>query len=132
MSLNSFLRMADDNHYASVRSFQFHPVHGLCYGAGMDDQIIDPAMAASLHADACRTHPLVGWVVMRDPPDYPGKVTARLVTNDGQSPYVLVADTLGDIHAALPPGLERSDRQPAEPPEVVEIWFAVGDDCAAD
>jgi hypothetical protein len=48
------------------------------------------------------------------------KVTARLVTTNGRSPYVMVADTLGDIHAALPPGLERSDRQPAEPPEVVE------------
>jgi hypothetical protein len=107
------------------QSFQFHPVHGLCYGAGMDDQIIDSAMALSLHTDACRTRPLVGWVVMRDPPDYPGKVTARLVTTDGQSPYVLVAETLAEIQAALPPGLERTERQPAEPPEVVEIWFAM-------
>jgi hypothetical protein len=31
------------------------------------------------------------------------KVTARLVTTNGRSPYVMVADTLGDIHAALPP-----------------------------
>jgi hypothetical protein len=23
----------------------------------------------------------------------------------------------------LPAGLERSDRQPADPPEIVEIWF---------
>ena len=90
----------------------------------MDDQIIDPSMARSLHADARRTRPLVGWVVMRDPPDYPGRVTARLVTTDGQAPYVLVADTLAEIRAALPHGLVRTERQPAEPPEVVEIWFA--------
>jgi hypothetical protein len=35
----------------------------------MDDQIIDAVMARSLHADACRAHPLVGWIVMHDPPD---------------------------------------------------------------
>jgi hypothetical protein len=60
---------------------------------------------------------------MRDPPDYPGRFTARLVTNL-PSRYLLVADTLADIHAALPPNLVCSDRQPANPPEVVEIWFA--------
>jgi hypothetical protein len=97
----------------------------MCYGAGMDDQVIDPAMALSLHADACRTRPLVDWVVMRDPPDYPGKVTAWLIT-DGQSPYVLVADTLGEIQGALPPDLERTERQPADLPEVVEIRFTEG------
>jgi hypothetical protein len=47
----------------------------------MADQIIDAAMALSLHTDACRVHPMVGWIVMRDPPDYPGKFTARLVTD---------------------------------------------------
>jgi hypothetical protein len=39
------------------------------------------------------------------------------------SPYVLVADTLAEIHAQLPPHLVRAGRQPADPPEVVEIWF---------
>ena len=89
----------------------------------MPDQIIDAAMARALHVDACRTSTLVGWVVMRDPPDYPGKVTARLVT-DAPTGYVLVADTMGELHAALPPGLARSDRQPADLPEVVEVWFS--------
>ena len=88
----------------------------------MTDQIIDVAMALSLHADMCRTRSLVGWVVMKDPPDYPGRFTARLVT-DAQTPYVLVADTLAEIHAALPAKLVRSERQPADLPEVVEIWF---------
>jgi hypothetical protein len=39
--------------------------------------------------------------------------------------YVLIGDALAEIHAALPPGLERTERQPAEPPAMVEIWFAV-------
>ena len=89
----------------------------------MADQIIDAAMARSLHLDACRTRALAGWVVMRDAPDYPDKVIARLVT-DGPSPYLLLADTLAEIQAQLPPHLVRTARQPADPPEVVEIWFS--------
>ncbi len=65
-------------------------------------------MAQSLQADASRTHPIVGWIVMRDPPDYPGQVIARLVTNR-QTPYVLIGDSLAALQAQLP--------------EVVEIWF---------
>jgi hypothetical protein len=87
------------------------------------DQVIDATMARALHTDACRDHAVVGWVVMRDPPEYPDKVTARLVTGT-PTPYVLVADTLAEIHAQLPPRLARAGRQPADPPEVVEIWFA--------
>ena len=86
------------------------------------DQIIDAAMAQSIQADAERTHPLLAWIVMRDEEAYPGEFLARLVT-DGVTPYVLLADTLGGLHAQLPPGLDRSDRQPSDPPEVVEIWF---------
>src|SRR6476469_7439563 len=48
-----------------------------------DDQIIHAAMARALHADACRDHALVAWVVLWD----------------------------------LPPGLVRSERMPADPPE---------------
>lgn len=91
--------------------------------ANMEDQIIDAEMARSLHADAVRTHPLVGWIVMRDPPDYPGKFVARLVTATA-SPYVLAADTLGEIHASLPPDLTRSDHQPSDLPDLIEVWFA--------
>jgi hypothetical protein len=64
----------------------------------------------------------VGWVVTQDPPDYSGKVVARLVTN-ASSPYVLKADTLGELHAKLPPRLVRRDRQPADPSELVRsVW----------
>jgi hypothetical protein len=87
------------------------------------DQIIDAAMARSLHADACRDHALVAWVVLWDLPAYPERFAAQLATN-GPSPYLLLADTLAGIRELLPPGLVRSERQPVDPPEVVEIWFA--------
>jgi hypothetical protein len=45
----------------------------------MSDQIIDALMACAAHTDAARTHPLVGWIVMRDQPDYPDEMIARLV-----------------------------------------------------
>jgi hypothetical protein len=91
----------------------------------MPDQIIDAAMAQSLHTDLSRTSPVVGWVVMRDLPHHPGKVTARLVTDEA-TVYILVADTMGELHTALPPGLVRSERGRADPPEVVEIWSSKG------
>ena len=88
----------------------------------MQDQIIDAVMARSIHADAVRTHPLAAWVIVRDQIDYPRDLVARLVT-DQLTPYVLLADTLGALHAQLPLGLVRSE--PSDPPEIVETWFAV-------
>ena len=38
-------------------------------------------MARALHADACRDHALVAWVVLWDPPAYPERFAARLATN---------------------------------------------------
>jgi hypothetical protein len=87
------------------------------------DQIIDPAMARALHADMCRTHALVAWAVMWDEPAYPDHFTARLVTNK-PLPYVLVSNSLAEIQQQLPAGLQRFERQPVDPPEVLEIWFA--------
>jgi hypothetical protein len=89
----------------------------------MSDQIIDAVMARALHADACRAHTLVGWVVMQDAPEHPDKFIARLVT-DAPSPYLLIADTLAEIHGQLSLHLVRKERQPVDPPEVVEIWFS--------
>ncbi|MFL5284483.1 MAG: hypothetical protein ACJ8AW_26695 [Rhodopila sp.] len=87
----------------------------------MSDQVIDAAIARALHAaDACRDHTLVGWVVMRDAPGYPDRFIARLATKR-LSPYVLLADTLAGVQEQLSPGLVRVERQPADPPEVVEI-----------
>jgi hypothetical protein len=86
-----------------------------------DDQVIDPAMARSLHADALRAHPVVGWIVMLDP-YYPERFVARLVT-DVASPYVLVADTLAEVQGALPHGLKRLPRRPGDLADLVEVWF---------
>ena len=88
----------------------------------MSDQIIDTLMVCAIHADAARTYPLVGWIVMQDQQDYPDEMIARLVT-DTPSPYVLRGRTLAALQAQLPPGLERTERQPSYPPEVVEVWF---------
>ena len=87
--------------------------------SALSDQVINAVTAQALHADACRNHPVVGWVVMRDQPQ-PGRFIARLVT-DAPTPYVLPADTLAEIHAQLPSGLVRSDRQPAEPPDLARF-----------
>jgi hypothetical protein len=87
----------------------------------MSDQIIDALMACAIHAIAARTHAWVGWIVMRDQPDYPDEMIGRLVT-DAPTPYVLRGHTLAEVQAQLPPGLEPSERQPSDPPEVVEVW----------
>src|SRR6476469_1839902 len=91
------------------------------------DQLIDAAMARALHADACRTHAAVAWVVLWDLPAHPERYAARPATSGAApspSPYLLLAATLAGVREMLPPGLARSERMPADPPEVVEIWFA--------
>jgi hypothetical protein len=80
-------------------------------------------MARALHADACRDHVLVAWVVLWDLSAYPEQSAARLATNV-PAPYLLLAETLAGIQEQLPSGLVRVGRQPADPLEVVEIWFA--------
>jgi hypothetical protein len=89
----------------------------------MPDQIIDAGAAQGLQAYADRAFPMVGWVVMRGLPAYSDKVVARLVTAD-QTAYVLIGDTLAEVQEQLPSGLERTLRQPSDPPEVVEVWFS--------
>ena len=52
---------------------------------------------------------------MKDPPDQPGKFTARLAASR-PSPYVLIGDTLAAVHgaaAAWPGALGAADRGPA-------------------
>jgi hypothetical protein len=68
------------------------------------DQIVDLAMARALHADACRTHTIVAWVVVWDLPAYPNRYAALLATSgQAPSPYLLLADTLAGIWKTLPP-----------------------------
>jgi hypothetical protein len=91
--------------------------------AAMQDQIIDAAMALALQIDATRARPIAGWIVMRDPPEYPARFAARLVT-DHATPYVLVAGNLADLQAQMPAGLVRAERRSAAVPDMVEAWFA--------
>jgi hypothetical protein len=79
-------------------------------------------MAQALHAHAARTDPLVAWIVLRDVPEHPGSLVARLMT-DAPTAYILVAQSLPALRAQLPTGLLRSDRQQSDPPDLVEIWF---------
>lgn len=91
----------------------------------MSDQLVDRDMACALQVDATRTHVQFAWVIQHDAPEYPGKYVARFTT-DRPTIYVMVADTLAAVQAMLPLGLDRSGRQPADPPDVVEIWFSPG------
>ena len=84
----------------------------------MDDQIIDIAMAQALQTDVARTRPIAGWVVMRDPPDYPDKIIARLVT-DRPTPCVLMAESLAELQAQLPSGWSERD---ASRPTCRRLW----------
>src|SRR3954453_15540072 len=82
-------------------------------------------MVRALHADACRTHAIVAWVVLWDLPAHPNRCAARMATSGAMpSPYLLLADSLAGIRDQLPPGLVRSERMPGDPPEGVEVWFA--------
>jgi hypothetical protein len=74
------------------------------------DQLIDAAMARALHADACRGHALVGWVVMRDPPEHPDGVVARLVTETPLPPN-FQGSVLCTLFKAQPPMPLRGHQQ---------------------
>lgn len=87
----------------------------------MLDQIVTAETARELHGEALRTRGMAVWIVMQNQAGYPGKLMARLATME-TTPYVLLADTLDEMRAALPPGMYRSDRTPADPAGLVELW----------
>jgi hypothetical protein len=90
------------------------------------DEIITPEMAVTLHSEAIGRREMPAWIVFRDEPDYPGKVIARFAI-DTPTTSVLVADTLTELRAMLPPGLTVTERRSADPLEVVEMWFDTRD-----
>jgi precorrin-4 methylase len=89
----------------------------------MPDEIIDAAFAHEIQARARQTWPIVGWCVTADIAHQRGKYVARLLAGE-PSRYVLIADTLDELHASLPSGLTRLPGLPADQPAVVELWFA--------
>ena len=76
------------------------------------DQLIDAAMTRAARRRLPRPRP-GGLGRDAGPARAPGWVVARLVTETPTS-YVLVADTLAEVHAQLPAGLVRARRQVAE------------------
>ena len=66
-------------------------------------------------------HPLAAWVIVRDQPG-PDAFTAGLVISL-PTLYVLVGATLEELREPLPSRLTHSERQPADPPDLVEVWF---------
>ena len=86
-------------------------------------QQIDAAMAQALHKDARRDHALVAWVIWHDHPAYPDGYIAQLTTT-ASLPYLLVSDSLAQLHEQLPSGLVRYSRTSADPPGVLELWLA--------
>jgi len=93
----------------------------------VSDDILTPETAATLHADAIERRQLPAWIVFQDEPDYPGKVIARFAI-DTPTTFVMVADTLTELRAMLPPGLRVIKRRSADPLEVVEMWFDTRDE----
>jgi hypothetical protein len=82
-------------------------------------EVVDRETACAVQMEALRTWRVVGWIVVENHPDSPGRFAARLLSGH-TAPYMLVDDTLSGLRAQLPPGLRC---QRAKPQGAVEIWF---------
>jgi hypothetical protein len=87
----------------------------------MDNQVVTPKLAAALHRRALEQNARPVWWITEDGPDLAGVLIARLIA-DHPTQYVLLAASLEDLRTKLPPGLARTDRLPADPADVVEVW----------
>jgi hypothetical protein len=92
------------------------------WSRSVPDEIITPEMAGVLHQRALELSDMAVWVISEDEPGHPGVLVARLVTDRATS-YVLTATSLPALRAQLPADLERSERQPGDPEEVLEVWL---------
>lgn len=61
-----------------------------------------------------------GLMVLRHA-GYVRRTGARFEADTPTTP-VLAADTLTELRAMLPPGLRRTKRYSADPPEILEMW----------
>jgi hypothetical protein len=75
--------------------------------------------------DARAAGDLLIWTICDDPSDHPGKYTARPYSARRGQPdeFLLVADTYAEILGMLPAGLVRLERDPSDPPVIVESWI---------
>lgn len=63
------------------------------------------------------------WVIYKSPKDFPGKYVARRWWLDSPTGQFLVADSLDDLRAMLPTGLDPIGRMPGDDPVIVEVWI---------
>jgi hypothetical protein len=91
--------------------------------------IMTPAEAAALHARASPASGVVNWVswvVTLSDPAHPGCAVAYAVQADKRGGHrltgELVADTIEDVRAMLPPGLKRMYLTGDNPKGAVETW----------
>ncbi len=85
-----------------------------------------PAEAATLQARAAAGGTLMMWFITLTDPAHPGRAVAYVMvatTSGGfRLPGELVADTIEEVRAMLPPGLIRHDRSTYDPVGTVEAW----------
>jgi hypothetical protein len=67
------------------------------------------------------------WTIYKHPLDYPDAwVARRLIVRAGQiwmTYDMFTADTLDEVRALLPQGLDRIDRSPNDDPVIAEVWI---------
>jgi len=87
------------------------------------DQILTPSEASLFQA--ARGSELLIWTVTARPGDYPDKYVARPTSIREKSVLgvVLLADTLDELRAALPYGLNCLARADVDDAVVVEAWL---------
>ncbi|OYW56836.1 MAG: hypothetical protein B7Y80_01765 [Hyphomicrobium sp. 32-62-53] len=87
---------------------------------------LEPAGADMAQITAQARQALPMWTLYERPLDYPGHYVARMfvtIPSPVATQFAIVADTLEELRQALPAGLLRLDRQPADEPQIVETWF---------
>lgn len=92
------------------------------------DHLINSEQACDLQAEAQQSGILLMWTVTHNTADYGNLWTARpQAIQQGKIPisfpFVLLADTLEDLRASLPPNLDNITRAPADDPVIVEVWL---------
>lgn len=68
------------------------------------------------------------WTIYGNPDDYPGKHVLRESRASNGKMYMAiepaaVVDTLEEARAAVPVGLHRMERRPADDSKIVEVWI---------
>jgi hypothetical protein len=81
--------------------------------------------ALKVQSDAAALDDVIIWTIYRRPTDYPRQYVARPHSVRQGSPFLvhLLANTLEEIRAMIPPHLAQFDRDPSDDIPIVEIWI---------